>query len=118
MTNTLKKLGISCALVAALAPAAASAQDVFSCARQLVRVPNRQSCNGANAAWVASGGGRAVTISVSRFNGAALRVVQTQGYDLDRLAIGGCIAFRQGTGSDTVDRACVRTVGFHETTQQ
>jgi hypothetical protein len=113
--NMLKKIGISCGLACLLAPAVASAADVFSCTSQLVKVPARQSCNGTNAAWIASGQGLAVTLSVSRMNNK-VTAVTTQGFDLDRLAIGGCVAFRQSAGSHT-SPTCRRTVGFHQTTQ-
>jgi hypothetical protein len=114
--NMLKKIGLACGLACVLVPAVASAADVFSCTSQLVKVPARQSCNGTNAAWVASGQGLAVTLSASRMNTAKVTAVTTQGFDLDRLAIGGCVAFRQSAGSNTSPR-CRRTVGFHQTTQ-
>lgn len=115
MKGIAKKVGSIGVLLAAFAPAIASA-TVNSCEPQLVETFEGQVCLGDDATWVASASTFTVTISVVDMDTSELSSISTQGFDEDQQEIGGCIAFRQQPGSDTSDR-CNRTVFFHETTE-
>lgn len=114
MQNKSRSLGLSLGLVAALVPGIASAADIFTCAAPVIRVTDRQICNGVGINFTSNANPLAVGLSVQTFDTARFARVINRGFDRQRIAIGQqCQAVATSAGNAR-SISCSRPVEFHQ----